>query len=1054
MRRLLSMALSLPLAAVLIPLARTAGPKPVDFNREVRPILSDNCFACHGPDEQNRMAGLRLDTREGAIGKVIVPGDPGASKLLQRIRHEKKALRMPPASFNKTLTPAQIATLERWIQEGAPWETHWSFVPPQRPPLPAVRYEKWVRNPIDAFILARLEREGLTPSPEADRATLLRRVTLDLTGLPPTPAELDSFLADRSPDAYEKRVAELLASPRHAERLALHWLDLARYADTHGYHIDSHRDMWHWRDWVIDAFARNLPYDRFTVEQIAGDLLPNPTRSQRVATGFHRNHMINFEGGAIAEEYLVEYLVDRVETTATVWLGLTMGCARCHDHKYDPISQRDFYRFFAFFHNVPEKGLDGRAGNAEPMLQLTTPEQEARLEFLAKRIPELEQALSDDALAEPLKAWESGPGRALPAPPREGLTAHYEFDNHLSDVSGRYAHARAARGEVTYAEGIAGRSAVLSGETQVDFGDAGAFDLGQPFTLSLWVRYQSTKESALLQKIEDAATRRGYELLLTDSETIPDLKRGAFLVFRMTHQWPERALEVRSRERVVQGQWTHLALVHDGSGKADGVRLYLDGKPAELETVRDRLEGSIATGRPLRIGDKTVTLPHKGQLDELRIYTRALNPAEIPALSLHEPVRSLVLAGGKRSKEQQARVRDYFLRYAAPEELGARYAELTSLRQEKVQLDKTIPNTMVMAEMDEPRPTHVLGRGDYRNKGEVVTAAAPSALPPLPAGTPANRLGLARWLTDPAHPLTARVAVNRFWQLYFGAGLVRTAEDFGSQGEPPTHPELLDWLATEFVRSGWDVRALERLIVTSATYRQSSKATPALMEKDPGNRLLARGARFRLAAELVRDNALFVSGLLDPRIGGPSVYPYQPPGVWEEVAYGDVFSAQSYTPSSGADLYRRSMYTFWKRTVPPPALAVFDAPDREKCTARRPVTNTPLQALVLMNDPTYVEAARALAQRLFREAGRDPGKRIAHAYRLALARRPSSKELQIFRDLAEVQTAAYRREPNNALALLRVGESKPDPALDPAELAAWTTVSSAILSLDETITRQ
>ena len=1054
MRRLFSMALSLPLAAVLIPLARTAGPKPVDFNREVRPILSDNCFACHGPDEQNRMAGLRLDTREGAIGKVIVPGDPAASKLLQRIRHEKKALRMPPASFNKTLTPVQIATLERWIQEGAPWDTHWSFVPPQRRPLPAVRNGKWVRNPVDAFILARLEREGLAPSPEADRATLLRRVTLDLTGLPPTPAELESFLADASPDAYEKRVEALLASPRHAERLALHWLDLARYADTHGYHIDSHRDMWHWRDWVIDAFARNLPYDQFTVEQIAGDLLPNATRAQRVATGFHRNHMINFEGGAIAEEYLVEYLVDRVETTATVWLGLTMGCARCHDHKYDPISQRDFYRFFAFFNNVPEKGLDGRTGNAEPMLQLTTPEQEARLEFLAKRIPELEHALSDEALAEPLKAWESGAAHALPAPPREGLTAHYEFDNHLSDVSGSYAHARAVRGEVTFAEGIAGRSVVLSGETQVDFGDAGAFDLGQPFTLSLWVRYQTTKESALLQKIEDATTRRGYELFLTESETIPDLKRGAFLVFRMTHQWPDRALEVRSRERVVQAQWTHLALVHDGSGKAEGVRLYLDGKPAALETVRDRLEGPIATGRPLRIGDKAVSLPHKGQLDELRIYRRALNPAEIPALSLHEPVRSLVLAGGKRSKEQQARLRDYFLRYAAPEELRARYQELIALRQEKVQLDKTIPNTMVMAEMDTPRPTYVLGRGDYRNKGEAVTAAAPSALPPLPAGMPANRLGLARWLTDPAHPLTARVAVNRFWQLYFGAGLVRTAEDFGSQGELPTHPELLDWLATEFVRSGWDVRALERLIVTSATYRQSSKATPALLEKDPGNRLLARGARFRLAAELVRDNALFVSGLLDPRIGGPSVYPYQPPGVWEEVAYGDVYSAQSYTPSRGADLYRRSMYTFWKRTVPPPALAVFDAPDREKCTARRPVTNTPLQALVLMNDPTYVEAARALAQRLIREAGRDPGRRIAHAYRLALARRPSGKELQIFRDLAEVQTAAYRRDPNQASALLRVGESTPDSAVDPAELAAWTTVASAILSLDETITRQ
>ncbi|MFN0167600.1 MAG: DUF1553 domain-containing protein [Bryobacteraceae bacterium] len=1045
----------------VVPAASAAGPapKPVDFNREVRPILSDTCFACHGPDEKHRMAGIRLDTREGAFAErkgpaLIVPGNAAASRLIQRVSAEKKALRMPPPSFNKTLTEKQVATLKRWIDEGAKWDTHWSFAPPKRPVVPSVSHPKWIRNSIDAFVMSRLDREGLKPSAEADRAALLRRVHLDLTGLPPKPEEVDSFLADKTPDAYERRVEKLLTSPQHAERLAMHWLDLARYADTHGYHIDSHRDMWHWRDWVIDAFQQNMPYDRFTVEQIAGDLFDRPTRSQRLATGFHRNHMINFEGGAIPEEYQTEYVVDRVEVTSTVWMGLTMGCTRCHDHKYDPLSQRDFYRMFAFYNTVAEKGLDGRAGNAEPMLQLTTDEQEQRLAFIAQKVKENEEALEADAVSKAQKSWEQEAARSLPVPSHQGMSAHYELDNHLSDTSGGYAHGQAVRGDVTFGEGMIGKAAALSGETHAGFGDAGRINARKPFSLALWIKYSTVRETPLLQKLQDAKTRRGYELLMSETVTIPDLKRGAHAIFRLTHEWPENAIEIRSREMIVQGQWTHLAIVSDGSGKAGGLRLFVDGKAAALEITRDRLTGSIENTVALGSGDKSLGLPYKGQFDDIRVYGRTLDVGEPLILARDYPVRSILETIGKRSKDQNHRVRDYYLTHAAPRQWRDLYAETKALKAEKTQLDKTIPNTMVMAEMDKPRMTHVLGRGDYRNKGEVVTAGVPAALPPLPAGLPANRLGLAKWLVDPSNPLTARVAVNRFWQMYFGTGIVKTAEDFGSQGEPPSHPELLDWLATEFVRSGWDVRAIERLIVSSSTYRQSSKATPALIEKDPENRLLARGSRFRLQAEMVRDNALAIGGLLDPEVGGPSVYPYQPKGVWEDVAYGDVFSAQAYPVSTSHDLHRRSMYTFWKRTAPPASLATFDAPDREKCTARRSRTNTPLQALVLMNDPTYIESARSLAQRVIREAGRDPGKRVQLAYRVALARKPTSKELQTLRDLAEVETAEYRRNKDKALQLLSVGQSKSGASIEPSELAAWTTVASAILSLDETITRE
>lgn len=1037
----------------------------VDFTRDVRPILSDKCFACHGPDEAARQAGLRLDTREGALADrggrpAIVPGDPASSLLLQRIVHKSEALRMPPRASGPRLADKEVDLIRRWIEQGAEWRTHWAYVPPVRPPVPEVKLNNWPRNPIDHFVVAELERRNLKPSPEADRATLLRRLSLDLAGLPPTPEELARFLADRAPGAYERQVERLLASPRYGERMAMEWLDLARYADTHGYHIDSHRDMWPWRDWVIAAFNRNMPYDRFTVEQLAGDLLPNPTREQLIATGFNRNHMINFEGGAIEEEYLVEYVVDRVETTGTVWLGSTLGCARCHDHKYDPFSQKDFYRLFAFFNTVNEKGLDGRAGNAQPVLQLPTPEQEQRLKQIQAELEAKEQAFSNHEAENLFENWRRARGASMPTPRRDGLVAHYEFEGSLVDTSGGYRHGSTARGEVIYSSGRIARSAELNGETHVSFGDAGDFEADRPFSLALWVQTTGYPAAVILQKIDDSETRRGFQLEADEAVPLPPLKRAQHLRFRLIHRWPDEVAEIRTRDMVLQ-DWRHVAINYDGSGKAAGLRLFIDGEARATVVVRDNLRGSIRNAAPLEAGSPRASArPFKGRIDELRLYGRQLEPVEVLQLAREEPIRAMLTGRTPRPRREadaqvyDARLRDYFLRFEAPEPIRRLYLEIQALREAEQKLNSQIVTTMVMAEMDKPRETFVLGRGDYRNLGEKVTPGVPAALPPMPPGAPPNRLGLAQWLVDPSNPLTARVAVNRLWQMFFGTGLVKTAEDFGSQGETPSHPELLDWLATEFVRTGWDVKAMVRLIVTSAAYRQSSRATPELIELDPENRLLARGPRFRLKAELIRDNALAVSGLLNPAIGGPSVFPYQPPGIWEEVAYGDFFTAQTYTPSTGADLYRRSMYTFWKRTAPPPSLVTFDAPDREKCVARRARTNTPLQALVLLNDPTYVEASRAFAQRLIREAGRDPARRIDHAFRLALARPASARERHLLRNLAARELAHYRSDPEAARKLLAVGESRYDRSLDAAELAAWTAVAGVILNLDEAISKQ
>lgn len=1029
----------------VIPLGACLGaPKPVDFLREIRPILSDACFQCHGPDESTRFGKLRLDTREGAFAKVLVPGDAAKSLLIQRISDAKPARRMPPVHAKIQLSSTQVETLTRWVNEGANWMEHWSFVPPKTPDLPVVQLRNWPRNNIDRFVLARLEQEKLKPSMEADKATLLRRVTLDLSGLPPTPQEVDAYLADKTPQAYEKVVDRLLASRRFGEKMALHWLDLARYADTHGYHIDSHRDMWPWRDWLISAFNQNMPYDQFTIWQLAGDMLPNATREQKIASGFNRNHVINYEGGAIPEEYQTEYVIDRVEATSTTWLGLTVGCARCHDHKYDPIQQKDFYRLYAFFNNISEKGLDGQRGNAAPFLKLPTGTQETLEKEMTQAIAAREKQLEAADVPALLAAWEKTRLASLAVPSREGLLAHYEMEGNFNDSTGSYRHGRYLGLAPTATDGPVGQATTLDDAARIEVPTPPAFHADQPFSIAFWFRGGNKLEPMTILKQGDQA---GFEIANDEVFSIGDLRRGAHLIVKLRAGNGSRA-EYISTQPFPYNDFAHIALSHLGNGQFEA---FLNGEPFALRQVFSNLNGSFASSEPLLFARMI------GSFDDLRLYGRALGQSEAQQLAVVEPVRQLLFQNGpKRTKAQLALLRDFYLKYDASADLISLYARLNQLKEEKKKLDEQIPSSMVMSELEKPRDSFVLNRGQYDAKGEKVSAATPSFLPPMAAALPRNRLGLAQWLTDPNHPLTARVAVNRFWSYYFGNGLVKTVEDFGSQGELPSHAALLDYLATSFVESKWDIKLLQKQIVMSATYRQASRLSPELRERDPENRLFARMSRFRLQAELVRDNALAVSGLLNPEIGGPSVLPYQPAGLWEEVAYGAQFTAQRYEQSHGKDLYRRGMYSFWKRTLPPAELAIFDAPDREKCVARRSTTNTPLQALALWNDVTFLEAARALAQQALAQvplvqAG--GSQRLAYMFRRATARTPSPLELKTLSDALAAQRQTYQADPSAAAKLIRAGESKLSSG-DAVELASYMALASAILNLDEVLTKE
>jgi hypothetical protein len=952
---------------------------------------------------------------------------------------------MPPTG--EALTEKQVSLLRTWIAEGAKWDQHWAYVPPTRPAEPVVRNRTWARNPIDRFVLARLEKEGIAPSAAAERHTLLRRLSLDLTGLPPSPEELQAFQRDRSPQALARQIDRLLASPHFGERMAIPWLDLSRYADTHGFHIDSHRDMWRWRDWVIQAFNQNKPFSAFTVEQIAGDLLPDAKPEQILATGFNRNHMINFEGGAIPEEYQAEYLVDRVDTTATVWMGMTMGCSRCHDHKYDPISQKDFYRFAAFFNGIPERGLDGIRGNAAPVLAFPSPEQKQREAFLSARIPELEKALEAPAVKSAYAAWQQAPVK-LPASLRDGLLAHYEFDGSLSDATGNYRHGRNLLQELNFPASRTGdRALQMNGRHRVELPMPDAFQ-----SIAFWIQSQARMDpNGVLYRMDDQ--RRGWEIVLDEPIAIGRLRQSSHIVLRRIEQWPGKVQEFRTKLPVLFKDTSEQIYFHFATNGPQ--EWYVNGQRVEVvETANTLSKPWQEPALPLTISGAREADRLRGRMDDLRIYSRPLRAEEYQALVRDSAAgNNLYLPASQRSKDQETQLLRHFLRYTASEDAHRQFMELEELRAEKASLEWEIPTAMVMKEMEKPRDTYVLARGDYRNQAEKVTPGIPSVLPPLPPGVKADRLALARWLVDPKHPLTARVAVNRFWQIFFGVGLVKTTEDFGSQGEPPSHPELLDWLAVQFVESGWDVKALVRLIVNSATWQQRSQLSAQLRERDPENRLLARGPRFRLAAELMRDSALASAGLLNRRSGGPSVSPYQPSGLWEELAYGAEFSAQTFRQSQGEDVYRRSLYTFWKRTSPPAMLSIFDAPDREKCTARRAVTNTPLQALAMMNDPTYVEASRVLAQRVLREAP-DTKRRIERAFLLTTARMPAAQELALLTALVNEKLRDYNARPEEAARLTRVGDSAAPANLPAPTLAAWTVAMNAILNLDEVLTRE
>ena len=1005
------------------PLCAAEAVPTVLFNRDIRPILSDKCFTCHGPDAPSRNIKLRLDSEAGAKADLggrfaIVAGDPARSELARRITAENKGLRMPPVASGFKLSDREIDLLRRCIEQGAQWQQHWSFIPPKRPALPAVKQAGWPRNPIDHFVLARLEQEGLSPSPEAGRETLLRRVSLDLTGLPPSIEEIDAFLNDTSPAAYEKVVDRLLASPRYGERMAFPWLEAARYADTNGYQTDAERYMWRWRDWVIEAFNSNMPFDRFVVEQIAGDLLHNATLDQKIATGFHRNHRDNGEGGIIPEEYAVEYVADRVETTGTVFLGLTVACTRCHNHKYDPLTQKEFYQLFAYFNNINERGRYFKYGNTPPVIHAPTREQQARLAELDSRLGTAEGRFESlrAAARSAQSAWEkslaSGNGRADWTPER-GLAARFHLDDPVFD------------GKRVYVGG-----------------DAASFGFNDKFTLAAWVYPEDLQSGAILTRTKDVSEETGYGLWLA----------GGKVQATFVQRWLDDALRVETVEPLAPGQWSHVAVSYDGSLVADGVRIYINGRAAKLKILLDDLNQDFRLKEePFRIGGGGGPEHRfRGRIDQVSAYSEVLPPELVAVLAARDDLNAIAaLAPDKRTEAQRVKLRLAYLESHAPDAVRSAWRELVEARRARAAYLDTIPTLMVMEEMPAPKPAFLLTRGQYDKPGEPVQRGVPAVLPPLPAGVPNNRLGLARWLVDPSNPLTARVAVNRFWQMYFGNGLVRTVEDFGSQGEWPSHMDLLDWLAVEFMDSGWDVKALQKKIVMSATYRQDSRVTPDLLRRDPETRLLARGPRSRLSASVIRDQALAASGLLVEKIGGPSVKPYQPSGLWKELSGGG-----DYNQDHGEKLYRRSLYTFWKRAAPPPFMMNFDAAGREICVVRQSRTNTPLQALNLMNDVTYLEAARVLAQRVMRQAGPSPDDRITRAFRLVTTRKPSTPEMEVLRAAFHHHLDGFRSDPAAARRYLAHGESPVDESVPAPELAAYATVAGMILNLDEAVTKE
>ena len=1031
----------------LLALPFTTVAAEIDFARDIRPILSEACFNCHGPDAGTRKGELRLDLKESAFGKAesgasaVVPGDVAKSELLKRIFTDDKDDVMPPPKELKRLKPEQKELLKRWVAEGAKWTGHWAFEPVKPVAVPQVAGAK---NAVDAFVQTRLAKEGLKPSPEEEPARLLRRVSLDLTGLPPSVAEVDALLA--APDreaAYSAAVDKLLASPHFGERLAIPWLDLARYGDTSGYHNDSLRDMWLWREWVIKSFNAGMPFDQFTIEQIAGDMLPNATIDQQVASGFHRNVMTSDEGGLIEAEYLNLYVVDRVATTGVTWMGLTIACAQCHDHKYDPTSQKDFYQVYAFFHNVPENGKDGvRDRNPKPFLQVPSAEQLAEQKRLDGEIAAADKAAQEigKSLDAKQAEWEKARVASGEAVEPKGPVVKIPLD---ADGNGASDDGKKVEGTLkgtgTFVEGTVGNSFRVEKNGWIEYGDKFGFEKDQPFSVSAWLRLKPGGGSPF-GKMEAAGNVRGWDVEF----------HGTKPSFHLINKFPANAIHVQGQRDLPADTFLHLTVTYDGSGKGVGVKMYVNGQLEKTKVVVDTLTETIKTPEPFSIGRRGAAGPlFTGRVDDFRVYGRTLAAGEVASLGAGATMAIAAIPADKRTPEQKAQLQKLFRETQAPEYAEAQ-KKVADLKKAKADIEKAIPNTMVMSEMAKPRDTFIKVRGAYDQNGEKVTAAAPAFLPQIPPradGKPADRLDFAKWLVAKDQPLTARVTVNRWWSMLFGTGLVKTVNDFGSQGEWPSHPELLDWLAGDFM-TDWNTKRVIKQMVMSATYRQSARVAPELLARDSENRLLARGPRQRLDAEIIRDNALTIAGILNPKLGGKSIKPEQPPGTWEINEMG----GYNYDKSKGADLYRRGLYVYWRRSTVYPSFITLDAPTREFCNAQRAKTSTPLQSLVLMNDPVFVEAARGFAQRIMKEGGPDNAAKLRFAWRTALGRIPTEKETAILAKTLDAQLLTYNQDKTAAAALVKIGDLPKPEGINESELAAWTALGNVLLNLNETIT--
>ena len=1025
--------LSVVLLGIKAPSTASGDEPLVDFNRDILPLFSENCFQCHGPDGANREAGLRLDNAAGAFAELdsgdraIVPHDLENSVLVARILSDDPAEKMPPAESGKSLTAEQIDTIQRWISAGANWQGHWAFQTPRRPSLPPAHCDAG-RNEIDRFVHARLVQAGLEFSAEADKATLIRRATFDLTGLPPTIAEIDAFLADASADAYEKVVDRLLSSSQYGEHMARHWLDAARYADTHGLHLDNERSLWPFRNWVIDAFNQNMPFDQFTLEQLAGDLLPNPTLAQRVATGFNRCNVTTGEGGSIDAEYYVRYAVERVETTSTVWLGLTAGCAACHDHKFDPLTQKEFYQLFSYFYSLTEKAMDRNVLLPPPSIKVPSPRQLTGKAKLHEQLATTEQAiqatLASVRYSDPLTTGE--------LPPIDVAETIW-IDDALPI------------GAVPEGNGETPWQFVSAPDHPVHSGEKSTFRTGNGLTQHFFTKADPP--------LRIGAKDRLFAHVYLDGENPPKTIQLQF----NDGDWNHRAYWGADKGHAAGQKGPANHHMGDLPEKGQWVRLEVAAKDVGLKPdsaingwAFTQFGGTVHWDQAGIVTVAPLSEENKRSLRVWENYHSKASKAGLP-----KPIQEiLALDAESRDADQRKQLEQYYVQHVNPdtrEQFQQPLQQIADIKKQIADLENSIPGTMVMEERPQPRQAYVLERGEYTLQRDKVSSRVPRWLPNQVLDAPANRLGLAQWIVDPANPLTARVTVNRFWQQYFGVGLVKTAEDFGVQGERPSHPALLDWLATDFIDNGWNVKRLQRQIVTSQTYRQSSNVTPEHLQKDPDNRLLARGPRFRLDAEIIRDNALMLAGLLVDTIGGRSVKPYQPAGLWKPVGFGGSNTSE-FKQDHGAALFRRSMYTFWKRTSPPPSMDTFDAPNRETCQVRRARTNTPLQALVLMNDVQFVEAARRFAERVI-ESSADQGERVTFALRSATARHPNDRERQRLIRLYQEFRKHFDADPQAAEQLLQVGESTLNETMNASELAAWTMVTHLILNLDEVITK-